>query len=78
MEEAPAADPDRTRFLVELEFIQSLANPHYLGWLAAGSPTAPPAPTCPRVSIAPACEREPRPDWCACPVPLARHVAERS
>jgi hypothetical protein len=37
MEEAPAADPDRTRFLVELEFVQSLANPHYLGWLAAGS-----------------------------------------
>jgi mediator of RNA polymerase II transcription subunit 31 len=27
-------DPERTRFLVELEFVQCLANPHYLRWLA--------------------------------------------
>jgi len=26
--------PERTKFLVELEFVQCLANPHYLGWLA--------------------------------------------
>mmetsp|Transcript_61880 Transcript_61880/g.127990 ORF Transcript_61880/g.127990 Transcript_61880/m.127990 type:complete len:134 (-) Transcript_61880:292-693(-) len=28
-------DTDRQKFLVELEFVQSLANPHYIGWLAS-------------------------------------------
>ncbi len=27
-------DPQRQRFLVELEFVQCLANPHYIEWLA--------------------------------------------
>jgi hypothetical protein len=27
-------DPQRKRFLVELEFVQCLANPHYIEWLA--------------------------------------------
>ncbi|EKX43804.1 hypothetical protein GUITHDRAFT_56682, partial [Guillardia theta CCMP2712] len=26
--------PERVRFLVELEFVQCLASPHYLDWLA--------------------------------------------
>ena len=56
MEEAPAADPDRTRFLVELEFVQSLANPHYLGWLAAGSL---PAPASTHFSIPPYASKSP-------------------
>ncbi len=27
-------DPQRQRFLVELEFVQCLANPRYIDWLA--------------------------------------------
>eukprot|EP00960_Hanusia_phi_P050273 760121-Hanusia_phi.AAC.2 len=27
--------PERVRFLVELEFVQCLASPHYLDWLAS-------------------------------------------
>ena len=34
MERQEEEDPERTRFLVELEFVQCLANPHYLRWLA--------------------------------------------
>lgn len=28
-------DSERQRFLVELEFVQALANPHYISWLAS-------------------------------------------
>ncbi|KAL6785997.1 hypothetical protein ACKKBG_A00990 [Auxenochlorella protothecoides x Auxenochlorella symbiontica] len=32
--EAETGIPDDKRFAVELEFVQCLANPHYLNWLA--------------------------------------------
>lgn len=54
MDGASAADTERTRFLVELEFVQSLANPHYLDWLAHGRSR--PAPGLRRRLCRPPCE----------------------